>query len=81
MVHKILTTELPYIRRLKKDVALQLPRKIRTRLPLEVEALQASATLRLVAEEFARKRGFDPKQFDTPEALVEFVLTAYRRPL
>ena len=72
-VHKLLTTELPYLRRLKKEVALQLPRKIRTRLTLEVEAPQASATLRLVAEEFARKRGIDPKQFDTPEALVEFV--------
>ena len=72
-VHKLLTTELPYLRRLKKDVALQLPRKIRTRLTLEVEAPQASATLRQVAAEFARKRGIDPKQFDTPEALVGFV--------
>jgi SWI/SNF-related matrix-associated actin-dependent regulator 1 of chromatin subfamily A len=72
-VHKLLTTELPYLRRLKKDVALQLPRKIRTRLTLEVDAPQASATLRQVAAEFARKRGIDPKQFDTPEALVEFV--------
>ena len=72
-VHKLLTTELPYLRRLKKDVALQLPRKIRTRLTLEVDAPQASATLRQVAAEFARKRGIDPKQFDTPEALVGFV--------
>ena len=76
MVHKLLTTELPYLRRLKKDVALQLPRKIRTRLTLEVEAPQASATLRQVAAEFARKRGIDPKQFDTPEALVEFVFAS-----
>jgi SWI/SNF-related matrix-associated actin-dependent regulator 1 of chromatin subfamily A len=75
-VHKLLTTELPYLRRLKKEVALQLPRKIRTRLTLEVEAPQASATLRQVAAEFARKRGIDPKQFDTPEALVEFVFAS-----
>jgi SWI/SNF-related matrix-associated actin-dependent regulator 1 of chromatin subfamily A len=73
MMHKILTTELPYLRRLKKDVGLQLPRKIRTRLTLDVESPQASATLRLVAAEFAKKRGIDPNQFTTPEALVAFV--------
>jgi SWI/SNF-related matrix-associated actin-dependent regulator 1 of chromatin subfamily A len=73
LVRKLLTTELPYLRRHKKDVGLQLPRKIRTRITLDVEAPQASATLRQVAAEFARKRGIDPKQFDTPKALVEFV--------
>jgi SWI/SNF-related matrix-associated actin-dependent regulator 1 of chromatin subfamily A len=73
MVHNFLNTELPYLRRLKKDVGLQLPRKIRTRLTLDVEAPQASTTLRQVAVEFARKQGIDPKQFATPEALVAFV--------
>jgi SWI/SNF-related matrix-associated actin-dependent regulator 1 of chromatin subfamily A len=73
VVHKLLTTELPYLRRHKKDVGLQLPRKIRTRLTLDVEAPQASATLRRVAAEFAQKRGIDPNHFATPEALVSFV--------
>jgi len=73
MVRRLLTTELPYLRRLKKDVGLQLPRKIRTRVTLDVEAPQASTTLRVVAADFARKRGIDPNQFDTPEALVDFV--------
>jgi SWI/SNF-related matrix-associated actin-dependent regulator 1 of chromatin subfamily A len=73
VVRKLLTTELPYLRRHKKDVGLQLPRKIRTRLTLDVDAPQASATLRQVAAEFAQKRGIDPKHFSTPEALVAFV--------
>jgi SWI/SNF-related matrix-associated actin-dependent regulator 1 of chromatin subfamily A len=73
MVRRLLTEELPYLRRHKKDVCLQLPRKIRTRLTLDVDAPQASATLRAVAVDFARKRGIDPSQFAPPEALVEFV--------
>jgi SWI/SNF-related matrix-associated actin-dependent regulator 1 of chromatin subfamily A len=73
VVRKLLTTELPYLRRHKKDVGLQLPRKIRTRITLDVEAPQASATLRRVAAEFAQKWGIDPNHFATPEALVSFV--------
>ena len=73
VMHELLTKKLPYLRRFKKDVALQLPRKIRSRITLDVEAPHASETLRQVAAEFARKRGFDPNQFGSPEALVEFV--------
>jgi len=73
VVHELLNKKLPYLRRLKKDVSLQLPRKIRTRITLDVEAPEASETLRQVAADFARKRGIDPAQFSTPEALVEFV--------
>ncbi len=73
VVHELLTTKLPYLRRLKKDVGLQLPRKLRTRVTLDVEAPEASETLKRVAEDFARRRGIDPSRFGSLEALVEFV--------
>ena len=73
VVHEVLTKKLPYLRRLKKEVGLQLPRKIRTRVTLDVEAPHASETLKQAAADFARKRGIDPILFSTPEALVDFV--------
>jgi SWI/SNF-related matrix-associated actin-dependent regulator 1 of chromatin subfamily A len=75
VVHELLSKRLPYLRRLKKDVALQLPKKIRTQVTLDVEAPEASETLIRVAAEFAQKRGFEPTRFATVEALIEFVFT------
>jgi SWI/SNF-related matrix-associated actin-dependent regulator 1 of chromatin subfamily A len=72
-VHELLNKKLPYLRRHKKEVSLQLPRKIRTRVTLDVDAPEASETLRRAAAEFARRRGVDPNRFATPEALVDFV--------
>lgn len=73
MVRELLTTKLPYLRRQKKDVSLQFPRKVRSRVTLNVEAPEASETLRRVAAEFARKHGIDQHGFYTYEALIDFV--------
>jgi SWI/SNF-related matrix-associated actin-dependent regulator 1 of chromatin subfamily A len=73
MLRTLLTTKLPYLRREKKDVGLQFPRKVRSRVTLDVEAPEASETLRRVAAEFARKLGLDPRSFYSAEALINFV--------
>jgi SWI/SNF-related matrix-associated actin-dependent regulator 1 of chromatin subfamily A len=73
----LLRTKLPYLRRLKSEVGIQLPRKNRTPIPLNINASRASEFLRKAAQEFAEKRRIDICKYKTDEALVSFIFEHY----
>jgi SNF2 family DNA or RNA helicase len=73
----LLRTKLPYLRRLKSEVGIQLPRKNRTPIPLNINASRASEFLRKAAQEFAEKRRIDIGKYKTDEALVSFIFEHY----
>jgi SWI/SNF-related matrix-associated actin-dependent regulator 1 of chromatin subfamily A len=76
-VRLLLKTKLPYLRRLKSEVGIQLPRKNRTPIPLNINASRASEFLRKAAQEFAEKRRIDICKYKTDEALVSFIFEHY----
>jgi SWI/SNF-related matrix-associated actin-dependent regulator 1 of chromatin subfamily A len=76
-VRLLLRTKLPYLRRLKSEVGIQLPRKNRTPIPLNINASRASEFLRKAAQEFAEKRRIDICKYKTDEALVSFIFEHY----
>jgi SWI/SNF-related matrix-associated actin-dependent regulator 1 of chromatin subfamily A len=73
----LLKTKLPYLRRLKSEVWIQLPRKNRTPIPLNINASRATEFLRKAAQEFAEKRRIDIGKYKTDEALVSFIFEHY----
>ena len=73
----LLKTKLPYLRRLKSEVGIQLPRKNRTPIPLNIDTSRATDFLRKASQEFAEKRRMDISKYKTDEALVSFIFENY----
>jgi SWI/SNF-related matrix-associated actin-dependent regulator 1 of chromatin subfamily A len=73
----LLKTKFPYLRRLKSEVGIQIPRKNRVPIPLNIKASRATEFLRKAAQEFAEKRRIDISKYKTDAALVSFIFEHY----
>ena len=73
----LLLTRFPYLRRLKTEVWVQMPRKNRTPIRLNINASKATEFLRQAAKEFADKRHIDFTKYKTAESFVSFIFEHY----